>query len=433
MSNLAVTATWVTKRPSGGNPLLDATMGRVAIDLAGKQITKHRTDGGDIEDRVEAPLIHLAEWIAVNWWALLFEPKKKDEAEEDPGFRFRHWLGSAHNGFALPDVWILPAGDAIEFVAKRSYLRFAGVHFLEEAETLVPLDRVRAALAKFVDDVVARLNRTAVTGMTFPEIWDLVKQTKPEAEVFCKLIGALGLSPYDDHAAIENLLEELQETLDEDLVLKLCQASDAKNLPLTSKIVRAAWDGLGSVPPVDLSGVADVVLPQDRLTTPAWRRGVQAVNRIRERWGIAPEDPGVGWRFFERLRFDPNASFVPTSGAERAPNVSGAVDREEMQIRVAVVDEREAQRRFSAARGAFLGWSSPPVAHTLVTAAKTREQQSSRAFAAELLAPFAYIRRRARGEILLSYDMDELAEELKVSPIVIHHQATNNGLVVTSY
>jgi hypothetical protein len=74
------------------------------------------------------PLYNVAEWMTSNWWALLFEPRKSDQiehSEDEVGFRARHWLGYAREGFALPDLWFYPLGDEIEIAAYEKYLRFA--------------------------------------------------------------------------------------------------------------------------------------------------------------------------------------------------------------------------------------------------------------------------------------------------------------------
>jgi hypothetical protein len=70
-------------------------------------------------------------------------------------------------------------------------------------------------------------------------------------------------------------------------------------------------------------------------------------------------------------------------------------------------------------------------ASRLVTRARTREQQASRAFAAEMVAPIGYIRRRGGGQGALSSSrVEELARELQVSTQVVMYQAQNNRISV---
>jgi|ERR1700730_1967885 hypothetical protein len=102
-------------------------------------------------------------------------------------------------------------------------------------------------------------------------------------------------------------------------------------------------------------------------------------------------------------------------------------------MRIALDEPQLPQRRFAAARAAFLGWTcSGPRCSRLITGARTRDQQMSRAFAAELLAPIDYIRKYAEVG-LSSFRMDEIASELGVSATVIRYQALNNRLQVVDW
>ena len=395
-------------------------------------MTRNRLDSREIEDRVEVPLYHLAEWVAENWWSLLFEPQKNEDSEAENAFRERHWLGTARRGFALPDVWLNPVGDAVSVVANPCNLRQAGVHFLEEYSALVPLDQVRSVLTHFVDATVAKLRERSVIGTDLEETWDRVTGTPPDAEVFCRCMGALGLSPYEEHPRVEAILDELTEKLPTSLVLEICQAADAGNLKATADAAALAQKSLDSAASLDLSAVKDIVLPADRPTLEAWHHGVQSARKVRTVLGISQDDPCGVDRLFDRLHYNPNA-VSPALPPESVPNLNGAVDREDDNFRVAVIEGRPAQRRFSGTRGIFLAWSSDRKARKLLTSARTRDQQASRAFAAELCAPIGWIRQHARNGRLTSYDIEELAEDLNISGFVVFNQARNNGLDVVRY
>jgi Zn-dependent peptidase ImmA (M78 family) len=62
----------------------------------------------------------------------------------------------------------------------------------------------------------------------------------------------------------------------------------------------------------------------------------------------------------------------------------------------------------------------------MITRARVRDQQASRAFAAELLAPADYIRSRVSNEVMSAYRAHEIAEELDASMTVVKYQARNN-------
>ena len=88
----------------------------------------------------------------------------------------------------------------------------------------------------------------------------------------------------------------------------------------------------------------------------------------------------------------------------------------------------ETSERFRLARAAFFpvsrGLSASP---RLLTGSGDRAQRSARAFAAELLAPTEALARRVSGS-LDDRDLEALAAEFVVSPMVIRHQIENHHL-----
>ena len=138
VENVEFQVDWPLAPAPTGDPLLDDTLGRLRISIGGDIATKFRTDNASEGDQLLIPTYGLAEWIAANWWPLLFEPAKDEYFEEDFDFRSRHWLGSARNGFALPDLWFCPAGEKLEIIGSAAHLRFARLSFLVDiSETVV--------------------------------------------------------------------------------------------------------------------------------------------------------------------------------------------------------------------------------------------------------------------------------------------------------
>ena len=63
------------------------------------------------------PVYFLAEWIAENWWPLLWEPRKSEEVPDDAAFLARHSKLAAQHGFVLPRVIFVPTGRTIDISA----------------------------------------------------------------------------------------------------------------------------------------------------------------------------------------------------------------------------------------------------------------------------------------------------------------------------
>jgi hypothetical protein len=68
----------------------------------------------------------------------------------------------------------------------------------------------------------------------------------------------------------------------------------------------------------------------------------------------------------------------------------------------------------------------------LITHAMTRNQQASRAFAAELLAPIKYIQSQRTGHKLPYHRVQEIAHQLRIGSDVVTKQALNNGIQIGS-
>lgn len=69
-----------------------------------------------------------------------------------------------------------------------------------------------------------------------------------------------------------------------------------------------------------------------------------------------------------------------------------------------------------------------PGSDTLLTRANSGRQQRNRAFAAEFLAPSSGLRERVSRPMLDGEDIDELAAEFGVSPLVVEHQVKNHSI-----
>jgi hypothetical protein len=413
--------------------VLDATVGWLRLQIGDRALTHYRTDNGQEGDEIQIPLYDVAEWIALNWWPLFSEPKKSDQAEQDPDFRSRHWLGIARNGFALPDAWLIPVGGKIEVAAFECYLRATRLRFTESVHVAMSLADVRDPLASLLDEVSQRLSAADIEDTPFQDAWRQIKETAAETEEFCHLMGSLGLSPYEEHPDLEALLDRLTAELPSSLVRDLCEALDAATLLRAAPTAARVWEAVAHAPQLDISRLS--ACPPDATTDRAAMWGLEAAWRARKAIGVSRADPAGGDEFFKALGLSPEVDTVPlVDGANRpADELAGAVARADSSMRVALMRDPEIpRRRFAGARAAFLAWSARNHSSRLLTDGRTRDQQASRAFAAEILAPISYIRSKAYNRTLPSYQVGALARELGVSTAVIENQARSHRLFLAA-
>jgi hypothetical protein len=430
MSVFKINRTWLARRRTASE--LDATMCRLEISVNERPITEYLTSEGAKETELEVPSYYLAEWIAENWWALLHEPRKNDQESDDQDFLARHSLVAAQHGFPLPALLLVPVGKAIQLSVAARAVPFAEIRFSRDAHAFARREEVESELKRFTDATVARLREAAVSDTPLEQAWALVANTAPNEELFCQLMGALGLSPYDTHSEIERTLDHLLDALGERVARDLCLASKPDNLLASFGAAMGVSEALASAPLVNLAPLSAVQLAPDNPQLPSWRRGVGAARRVRETLDIRASDPHGGDAVFDKLHVDPTGKVQVTANESGLVSLSGAVSRGDHTAQMALLQDVEHQRRFAAARATYLAWSSESNTCRLVTNAVTRDQQASRAFAAELLAPIDYIRLQAHGKALPSYRVHDIAHTLRVGADVVAKQALNNGLRVTS-
>jgi hypothetical protein len=424
--NVEFQVDWPSAPAPTGHALLDDTLGRLAIKIGSDFATKFRTDNNNEGDQLLVPTYGLAEWIASNWWSLLFEPPKDEYFQEDFDFRSRHWLGSARNGFALPDLWFCPAGEKIEIIGSAAHLRFARLDFLVEiSDVVVGVAVLRDALHRFVQRVITRLDERGRRITPLHELWGAVRDTGPDAEEYCQLVGSLGLSPYEEHPDIDDILNRVYERLDPGIVRDLCNAADEKTFSSLAELAIGVAESLDSGQEARLAELLAVGLPPDQAPH-AWQWGRQAADRVRREFHISNADPQGGQRFLATLGLDS----VTSVGAGHTERIKGGVKRHNDRMQVAIFDDMEPQRRFAAARAAFLGWAHAVDDSHLLTTAITRDQQASRAFAAEMLAPAGYIRTRAANRVLSDHAVREIAQALNAPAGAVSYQARHAGIHV---
>jgi hypothetical protein len=419
---------WPANSGSGGNLLLDHSIARFKMTVGDRSITAYQTEKGDKSSHLTVPVYYLVEWLALNWWSFLYEPRKLEGESAEHDFRTRHWLGTPRNGFALPDVTFSPVGDKIEIMARPTFLRFAQLNFVESITSSIATADVRSQFSAFIDQVLDRLREKGINSSEAHKAWQLVKETSVEEEEYCRLIGSLGLSPYVNHPAIDDVMEEIAGKISNSMLIDLCDATNIANFNHAAQLTDTISQALAHAKPVRLHDLLDVAKPSD-LTARAYEWGYRATDAARAALGIAHDDPSGSNAFFEHLQFDPN---IGTEVGSEAVPISGAVEREDDDMRLAVVGATPAHRKFAAARASFLTWSHAKTSSRLVTIARTRDQQASRAFAAELLAPAKYLKKRLGNRTDVSpFTLDKISEEMGIAPTVVRHQATNHGYYIS--
>jgi len=286
-------------------------------------------------------------------------------------------------------------------------------------------------LREFVVEVLSR-----AAGVPDPRVararanWEAVSGADAGERFFCQAAGRMGLDPYASDNWPTGLLPLLETGLGDD-----------PDKPLVQDFLEAAsgvtaedqWRWTTNVE----KSLALRAAPRDvsrRFATPVQRRpaktGYAAARGVREEIGVTPDNPidtladvsralKIGSLAFHEVNHLSNRRVRAVVGwkPDQTPVVAGPIP------------SRDTDRRFLEARGLYHAIYACDRGPRLATNAHTWDQQASRAFAAELLAPQAALldeaaRNTEDNDTLVS----TLASRYRVSARVIEYQLENAGV-----
>ncbi len=428
-----ITCNWLDKSPKPLADELEVTLAAIRILVGKENVTEFvpLVEGSlnraseQVSEKLHIPAYFIGEWLAENWWPLLFEPRKTEETGNRI-YDARHSLISAQHGFALPDLRIEPFGKAIQISCRGREMPLPEIRFRHSAHETLARKSVRGVLATFVEACASRLTACGVSGTPLQKAWAAVEETSPEEATFCALAGALGIDPYSVSEATAAAIDEVHDLLGPTAALDFCMASAEGDIADNRALVSAVAKKLDGAHQITLAPLRNLRLPQDALARPGWWRGKQTAVWAREHLDIKFSDQLGADKFFEKLRIGTEPALF--QNVDRIV-FSGAVDRVEEDANIVLVQGQDEARRFAACRAVFLAMDSEPKSRRIVTDTVTRDQQASRAFAAEMLVPSDYLKSLSESGHISRDTIHQVAHERRASVDAVRWQAVNNYLV----
>ena len=409
------------------HPALARSWARLSIDVSGQFVTTvfdSRTGG--TRTGVYGPAFLVAEWAVRNFWFLLHEGAP---TESHPAWLRRHALSAAREGNSLPDLRVYrdEARVIVEWHADRETRRNATSFVTTGREELDPSD-ARVSLTQAVDLILER-----VSDIHHPDVaalcsdWSAVTSLSGSDARLAKRAARTGLDifdPDDLSEPVEQLLmkslDRLPEPMGEDFLdAGITKSRLAPSLGALTDAVATGATRLGAGEPRNrIDG---------QMSGRAAERGYAAAHATRAILGHASDTLPELDDLLKELGF--SGFLVHNDSLQDVDeHVQAAVGMVSGAPRVVAPRKRPTQERFLTTRALYMSMigataSSP----RLVTAASSSLQAASRAFAAELLAPAAFLRRRVESGIDDEL-IENLAEECQVSPMVVKHQIENHAL-----
>ena len=424
-------------QPAAHDPVERRTWCALRIRVRGRTVTR-LWDKALQEERVSVylPAFPLAEWVVSHWWTLLNEPSPAPLPPRAAGPHHswvkRHCFRAAEAGMLLPMLYLFSDGRglcAAWQADERHVLSHMPGDFIDAGCEHLEQAAVEDALASFVTETLHRaasLDDERVNAVR--ENWQAIREADAEEVRFCVAAGRMGLDPYDS-ASLDQATATFLETAlaDPDLPVArdLTEAADRDKVAEQWQWVRhqaTAWQ-LHALP-------KPLPWAIDLTETSSFRHGYRLAAQVRQAAGFAPTTPlasvaalahaltGGDFRALE-------ANHLSGTKVHAVVGWTGKADILLAGPRPARTDNQ----RFLEARGLYHALFACERSERLVTRAYTWDQQASRAFAAELLAPQAALLARARGYADRTM-VEGMAQEYGASSVVVEKQLENAGVTL---
>lgn len=431
MGELVINFEWESPGVARG-PELRATWARLHI-LVTEQADQPVTRVFDqltrsVRDEIYLPLYPLAEWVATNWWSLLYEVSSPSRMQLD-GYARRHNLMSAGEGFALPPLRIEPEGEYVRIAWEPADLPDCRVRFLSHGLVHLDVRHVEDRLRSFVSAVVARLEDEGITGTLLAEEWHAIQHADPEEQAFCRAAAELGCDPYDlEEKEAERIVEVLtwlpREIVDEFLASAYrSQAVDQGRA--VQLFIESAAQTEG-----ELTSLRELrsASPGLNARQPPWEQGYSFAGALRDQLRLRQERIRSLTDLSKLLKVSPG-QFDQEAEQPALRFLDAVVAMTRNGSPCFYVTKHHVQARtFALCRALFEYLSASAEQAALVTPSYSERQKRNRAFAAEFIAPMAELRKSLKARVITEEDILELADEFGTSDYVIRHQIRNHHL-----
>lgn len=405
---------------------LRATWSRLSIFIDGKSVTEILDLRSDtVRDSLYLPAYPLAEWLAFHWWPLLHESGTGDPSSNG-GFKKRHNLKFAAEGFALPDLAFVADGASVHAKWTPHIPKFSRAKFLSEGFAVIDQTAFTAEISRFIEMVVARLKAMGIEECSLIDEWEAIQSVEKDEADFCRAAGALGLDPFAIDDGTKESICAAEASLPDSAVEEFFQVADVSHLARQVTWLLCVIHNLESIHQT-------MALPLPRFTKylhgEPWWQGYELARQTRQVLGLTD-----WWKPLDSGLFEPSQAgsleVVAPDPDLRADAVS--IFHADGSAKIAVMGGSILSKRFIIARSICDYVLDGPSIPLLQTRAGTLKQRRNRAFAAEFLAPWEGIRSIFDRHEADDRDIEILGEHFVVSTKVIDHQLRNNGVRVLS-
>jgi len=415
-----------------GIPEHDKTFANFSIHVGDNCVTEYVAgENGErrIREFIHRPLYPLAEWIAENWWNLLYEAFTQGKTSRKD-YSHRHNLRYARSGFALPDLEFQPEGEQVFVNWNDVNLGHYRTRFIGDGHAYLDFDDFRNTLEDFLDSVKNRLAEFGITQTPFQEEWNAICSAGRDERAFCRAAAKLGVYPYALTEEQQQAILETSQIVPESLQDSFYGAANLSEVRNQAERLRSYIDRLQELD-VDGKGLVDLrrqLGSYEKRPTPH-EEGYNFAHLLRTKLEAEDKTFHSLTDLVSAIRLnghDATESVVSWKSSYLYEALVATNDRKAPGF--AVNSRYESGQKFALCRGLFEYLTTSNGEPLLVTKERTSRQKRNRAFAAEFLAPSHLLRDDVSERYVDEEKLEELAGKYGVSTWVIAHQIENHKI-----
>jgi len=438
MNDLKFSYDWVEPDDVSGVELA-ATWANLKISIDDTPITRVLDKKvKSIRDSIYIPLYPFAEWIVNNWWFLLYEPENPIKVKDNT-YISRHCTVGGLEGFSLPRLSFIPTGNSTLIKWEPGESKYSSVEFLNSGQAHITAESINGEIYTLITAIVERLDEFGITGTFLQNEWDIIQKLDQEEVEFCKATSRIGLDPFAMDTTHQDLIIEYANIFPKDFYYEFLASVTINELVTDAKELISLYDDY-SANIVHLNHLNTIKnelsdIPSSSPGESPWNAGYILAQNLRTSIGSASDPlPSID-NIIEALREDhDDIDSIRGTHEFTARLIDGLITITDDGMNGFVMRRRsENALKFLFCRGIAEFFFASGPGPLLLTKTSSACQQRNRAFSAEFLAPSMGLRSRITGDIVDEEEIEALAEEYQVSPILICHQLENHFIATPDY
>ncbi len=406
-----------------------STFAEIEIGVRGHCATKvEDTFAKTVRSYARLSALELAEWLAFNWWRLLWEP-------ESNGYSWKasHKVGNAGGGYVWPDLSFSSDWHSVLVSARpTTHWDAEPIRYLNRLDELpVPIANFESVASDFIDRTIARLSIMGNAQSELSALWDEVTCERQDVESANRRIleACMGYDPDEAPSDFIDYLIEQTSPYGEGAIREMAAAYKEEAVSHARSIRESALKSAMTARVPNRADIRGRLASQSAASDiPPWVRAESAARIARDSWDVSVP---VSTNAICDVLSVSQDRFLDVQDAGETPLTAGVrEDVDSNAFHVALSGRHPHSRRFRLAR-LVADHIDADDGETLLpaTSSKTSRQKFQRAFAQELLCPFDHLREYLGDETPNDDAIHDAAEYYDVSPVTVLVTLVNKGVL----